>query len=191
MAVLAAYLLGTFPSAARRRPAVGLRPDGGGVAEPRGDERLPPRGRRAGAVVLALDLAKGAIAAGAGWAVGGHTRRGRLRRRRRARPLPPVTRGFRGGKGVATAAGAAIVLEPLVSLAVGVLFVAVLASGRRASVASVVAAVALPAGVAVAGRPAGEVALWVGVAVLVVVRHRSNLARLVAGTEPALPDRDA
>jgi len=31
--------------------------------------------------------------------------------------------------------------------------------------------------------------MWAGVAALVVVRHRSNLARLVAGTEPALPER--
>ena len=189
--MLAAYLLGTFPSAAVVGRRSGFDPSAAGSQNPGATNVYRLGGRRAGAVVLALDLAKGAIAAGAGWVVGGHTAGVACGAAAVLGHCLPVTRGLRGGKGVATAAGAAIVLEPFVSLAVGVLFVAVARLGRRASVASVVAAVALPAGVAIAGGPAVEVLLWVGVAVLVVVRHRSNLARLVAGTEPALPQRDA
>ena len=92
---------------------------------------------------------------------------------------------------MATAAGAAVVLEPLVSLAVGVLFVAVARLGPP-RVGGVGRRRRRPARRGRRRRPpAVEVLLWAGVAVLVVARHRSNLARLVAGTEPALPDRDA
>jgi acyl phosphate:glycerol-3-phosphate acyltransferase len=189
--VLAAYLLGTFPSAVVVGRRSGFDPTAAGSQNPGATNVYRLGGRRAGAVVLGLDLAKGVIAAGAGWALAGHTVGVACGAAAVLGHCLPVTRGLRGGKGVATAAGAAIVLEPVVSIVVGLLFVAVARLGRRASLASIVAAIAMPVGVAVAGRPAVEVVLWVAVAALVVVRHRSNLARLVAGTEPALPGPDA
>jgi glycerol-3-phosphate acyltransferase PlsY len=167
----------------------GFDPTAAGSQNPGATNAYRLGGRRAGALVLALDAAKGAVAAGAGWAIGGHCLGVACGAAAVVGHCLPVTRGLRGGKGVATAAGAAVVLEPAVSLGVGILFLVVARVGRRASVASVLAAVALPIGVAVRGRPLAEVAMWAGVAALVVVRHRSNLARLVAGTEPALPER--
>jgi len=189
-AVLGAYLLGTFPSALLVGRRSGFDPTAAGSQNPGATNAYRLGGRRAGVAVLALDVAKGAVAAGAGWVLGGHGLGVACGAASVVGHCLPVTRRFQGGKGVATAAGAAAVLEPVVSLAVGVLFVVVARVGRRASVASVVAAAALPIGVALAGRPLREVATWAGVAALVVLRHRSNLARLVAGTEPALPDRD-
>jgi glycerol-3-phosphate acyltransferase PlsY len=165
---------------------VGFDPTAAGSQNPGATNALRLGGRRAGAVVLGLDLAKGALAAGAGWAIDGRGLGVACGAAAVAGHCLPVTRRFLGGKGVATAAGAAIVLEPLVSLGIGVLFVVVAKAGRRASVASVAAALALPASVAATGRPAREIAAWAGVAALVVARHRSNLARLAAGTEPGV-----
>lgn len=101
----------------------------------------------------------------------------------------PVWLKFRGGKGVATSAGAVMAIAPgeaFVALAVwgGVR----LASGYI-SAASVVAAVSLPVcALAIEKEPLGRdlpvLAFAVVAAVLVVVRHRENLARLRDGTEP-------
>ena len=101
----------------------------------------------------------------------------------------PVYIGFRGGKGVATSAGVLAYVAPA-GVLVGLLaWLVVFAASRYISLASMVAAVATA--VAVAWRNAGrldEAKYVVGfaalVAVAVVVRHRSNIRRLLDGTEP-------
>lgn len=99
----------------------------------------------------------------------------------------PVWLKFRGGKGVATSAGVLLGVAPAaIGVALGV-FAVVLAATRRVSVGSILAAVAACA----AGwffypaRPilAGALTL---LAVLVVLRHRSNISRLLRGAEPPL-----
>lgn len=101
----------------------------------------------------------------------------------------PFWLGFRGGKGVATAAGVfAVVCWPAVLGAI-VLWVVVMAFWQYISLASVSAAAALPLLVYVlyAPRHAPPLAISVGTllaAVLVIVRHRGNIERLIAGTEP-------
>jgi glycerol-3-phosphate acyltransferase PlsY len=97
----------------------------------------------------------------------------------------PLTRRLRGGKGVATAAGGAAVLHPLIALALGVVFVVVARATRRASLGSLVIAVLLPVGVAVTGRPGWEVGAAAALGALVLVRHAANLRRLFEGTEHA------
>lgn len=107
----------------------------------------------------------------------------------------PLWLGFRGGKGVATGLGALLGLWPVLTLsgaaaAVGWI-IAILISGY-VSVASIAAAVLLPPlailSAALLGRPVDEIAVYAGVTVLlaalVVLRHRGNIARLRAGTEP-------
>lgn len=106
--------------------------------------------------------------------------------------------GFRGGKGAATAGGAWGVVAPLsLALALGV-WVVVFAIGRIVSLASVIAAVALPiATCLLRPRPWADPVAWLSVVtgVLIVVRHRSNLSRLAAGRERPLdlkgPGREA
>jgi glycerol-3-phosphate acyltransferase PlsY len=102
----------------------------------------------------------------------------------------PVFLWFRGGKGVATGAGAMLALEP-VALAAGLALWAVsLLMTRYMSVASMFGATAV-AGICFArrlraGRLGEDWPLWgltVVLAVLVVLRHRSNIARLVRGEE--------
>jgi acyl phosphate:glycerol-3-phosphate acyltransferase len=91
--------------------------------------------------------------------------------------------GFRGGKGVATGAGGLFVLFPIgASIALG-LWLVVLALTRYASLASMFAAVSLPISAFALHRSALMIGVCGAIAVFVVVRHRANIARLLAGTE--------
>ena len=85
----------------------------------------------------------------------------------------------------------AAVLLPLVALGLAALWAVAVGATRAASAGSVVVALGLPAGAAIAGRPGVEVAAFAGCGALVVLRHRSNLGRLRRGDEPTLagPDR--
>ena len=101
----------------------------------------------------------------------------------------PVYLNFRGGKGVATAAGVIFALNWMAGvIAFGVWLLFFLAS-RYVSLASVAAAIALPIGHVFTGRRFwGEQLLPVTIfcfaaALLVVVRHRDNLKRLLKGEE--------
>jgi glycerol-3-phosphate acyltransferase PlsY len=97
----------------------------------------------------------------------------------------PVWLGFRGGKGVATALGVFLALAPIVALAtVGVFLLTVLVS-RIVSLASIVAAITLPvfAMLLLPDRSPVYLAGVIFIALLVVVKHQANIARLLKGTE--------
>ncbi|HEX2099133.1 MAG TPA: glycerol-3-phosphate acyltransferase, partial [Candidatus Synoicihabitans sp.] len=91
--------------------------------------------------------------------------------------------GFRGGKGVATATGGFLVLMPIATLAAAAVWVITFYASRYVSLASILAALALPVAAWVAGRPALIVAIAAAVGLFVLIRHRANIARLLAGTE--------
>jgi glycerol-3-phosphate acyltransferase PlsY len=100
--------------------------------------------------------------------------------------VAPVWLGFKGGKGVATSAGALLGVWPVLTVAGllgAVVWFAVVKLTGYVGLASVAAAVALAM-----GRPAAEIVAYAGVAtglaLLVVWRHRSNLRNLRAGIEP-------
>ena len=99
---------------------------------------------------------------------------------------------FRGGKGVATAAGALLALDPIVFAAAWLVFLVVVALTRRIAPASMTAAVAAPLlqwGLAnVPGRKMSlaELAFTVTVALLIVAKHRLNIRNLLSGTEPKI-----
>lgn len=102
----------------------------------------------------------------------------------------PIWLGFRGGKGVATGAGAATVLSPAAGLAALVAFAIVFAIRRTVSLASIVAAVMYAIAVLAATRGdfANEshwplLAFAIAIPTLIVVRHRENIARLLRGEE--------
>jgi len=143
-------------------------------------------GKRAGALVLLGDLCKGMVAAGVGLASGSRGVAAACGLAAVVGHVLPATRRFRGGKGVATAAGVTLVLLPVAGVVLSLVWVAVAKVGKTASVASIVVAVALPAAAAVDGRPLGEVLAFAACGVLVVVRHRSNIDRLLRGEEPTL-----
>ncbi|MEJ1965712.1 MAG: glycerol-3-phosphate 1-O-acyltransferase PlsY [Gammaproteobacteria bacterium] len=98
----------------------------------------------------------------------------------------PVWYGFRGGKGVATLIGVVFGVEPvLLAVVLAVWLVMVMLFGF-VGLASIVAALSIAGFVAVTGMQPHEPLLFFGIAVsaLVVFTHRSNLARMRAGTEP-------
>lgn len=100
--------------------------------------------------------------------------------------FPPYS-GFRGGQGVAVAAGAFACLAPWAVAGVALLWLAVVGVWRYLSLGSILAGAALPVFAYALHRPDLPVLLAAMVAAsLVIVRHSANIRRLVAGTEPRL-----
>ena len=98
--------------------------------------------------------------------------------------LYPVWLRFRGGKGVATLLGVLIPLLWQAALVYAILWVLLLATVRISSVAGIAAAVSAP--VVAAILRSSLFAMLLAFALLVVWKHRSNIARLIAGTEPRI-----
>ena len=103
----------------------------------------------------------------------------------------PVTLGFRGGKGVATGSGVAIVIAPLAASLGYAAWILTLLCSRTVSASSLAAAGALVVGrIAFTTEPWGAglpgTLLCVVGGLLVMVRHRANAARIIAGTEPTI-----
>jgi glycerol-3-phosphate acyltransferase PlsY len=183
--VVPAYLLGTFPTAALVGRREGRDPTREGSGNPGATNVLRTMGRRAGALVLVGDLAKGALAAGMGLATGNRAVGVACGLAAVVGHVFPVTRRFRGGKGVATGAGMALVLLPGVALALAVVWLVTVKVLRAASAGSVAVAVGFPVGAWLVGRPWGEVLAFAAGSLLIVGRHRENLDRLRRGDEPS------
>jgi glycerol-3-phosphate acyltransferase PlsY len=98
----------------------------------------------------------------------------------------PIWLKFRGGKGVATACGAFAALTPTAALAAVSAFAVMVWKTRYVSVGSMVAAVLLPPFAYATGAPGPVVLSALGVAVLVLARHRANAPRLSSGREVRL-----
>ena len=184
-----AYLLGSLSFAVllvRLSTGKDIRAEGSGNAG--ATNVLRAHGKKLGLAVAALDIGKGALAvflvrqvtadpryaaAAAFAAVLGH--------------VFPIFYGFRGGKGVATAVGAFLMLAPIPTLVCIGIFIAVVAATRYVSVGSMVAMVLLPP---VAGalfhEPRPRVVAAAATAALIVVKHRENLRRLAQGGERKL-----
>lgn len=128
-------------------------------------------------VVLAARLAGGtaAPAAAAVAAVLGH--------------IYPIWLRFRGGKGVATAAGAFALLAPLATALAAITFVGAIWMTRYISLGSLVATATLPALAWLTDAPVPVVVGGVIAALVIVERHRGNVARLQAGTERRIGQR--
>lgn len=194
--VAAAYLIGAIPwgyLVGRFYGGIDLRAVGSGGTG--ATNALRTMGKGASIAVLVLDFLKGAfVVLAAGWlgfglwwqaaagiaAVAGHC-------------WSPYI-GFKGGKGVATGAGAAIALCPMVALVLPVLAVVVWAT-RYVSLGSLVGAGLATIGtvfLAVAGRTPWSTAIAVAmISAIIVWQHRGNISRLMAGTERKFGERIA
>jgi glycerol-3-phosphate acyltransferase PlsY len=186
--VVAAYFLGTFPTAqlvGRRR---GFDPVHSGSGNPGASNSFRVGGKAAGVLVLLGDVAKGAVATGVGLAVDGRALGFAMGTAAVVGHIAPVTRGFRGGKGVATALGQATALSIWTLPAAAVAFGVGLAAGHSATIGSMVAVVAVFLVFVVERRPAWEIAAVFAICALIVWRHRGNLAKL-RHHEPSTSDR--
>lgn len=101
----------------------------------------------------------------------------------------PIWLGFKGGKGVATSIGTLLALSWIAALIVCLVWVVVFYVTRFVSLASIVAAIALPATseiLLLRNKIASPVLVYFSLclAAIVVLRHRSNISRLLKGTEP-------
>jgi glycerol-3-phosphate acyltransferase PlsY len=184
VAIVFGYLLGSIPFALllTRRQGIELR--NVGSRNPGAANVLRSAGIGPAVAVMLLDAAKGtfavaaarlmsddvAVATGAGLAaIVGH--------------IYPVWCGFRGGKGVAASAGVFVLLAPLATAIATLVFVATTAATRFISAGSIAGALALPVAAAVGHLPNPVVAGTLLAAAIVLVRHRDNVSRLMAGTE--------
>ena len=186
LAAAAGYLLGALPFAywVARAKGVDIFKVGSGNAGATNVLRV--MGPGPGGLVFFLDGAKGSLAAG--W------------------PLLPVVAGgetaslcglvgavlghsfscftgFRGGKSVATAAGGFAVLFPAGAGCALAVFALTLALFRYVALSSMLGAVALAASAVMLGRSGLVIGVACGAAGFVILRHRSNISRLLAGTE--------
>ena len=193
LAVVAAYLLGSLSFATilvRVFRKQDVRELGSGNAG--ATNVLRTAGGRLAAATMALDVLKGAAAVllmravtydprwaglAAVAAVLGH--------------VFPVFFGFRGGKGVATVIGAFLVLAPLAVLLVVLVFAAVVATTRYVSLGSVTAACVLPLALRLLRAPDAVIVTGAAMTLLLLVSHRANIRRLLAGTERRLGKKDA
>lgn len=104
--------------------------------------------------------------------------------------LYPVWLKFRGGKGVATLLGVMAVLFPTGAVVYAFVWIGLLLLARISSVAGMSAAASAPISAALSGQMALVPAL-AGFALLVIWKHKANIARLRAGTEPRVGSKGA
>lgn len=97
----------------------------------------------------------------------------------------PVYLSFRGGKGVATGCGALIGLDWRLFPIGGAVWLGTMAATRYVGLSSILMGITFPLAAAWLRGPADPVVLGAGLlTLLILVRHRSNMARMLAGTEP-------
>ena len=176
IAVLAGYALGTLPTAHLATRRHGLDPTRVGTRNPGATNVLQNVGRVPGVLTLLGDLAKGAVAAGIGWAVDGRTLAVACGAAAIVGHVAPVTRSFRGGKGVATGLGMTAVAFPLAALVGVVLFAVAWTILRRSSVVQEAGIVAMPAVAAATGATGVELVVLTAAVALVAVRLRLGRA---------------
>jgi glycerol-3-phosphate acyltransferase PlsY len=181
--LIPAYLLGTFPSAVLVARAGGHDVTAEGSKNPGASNVARLMGWKAGLLVLVADFGKGAIASGVGLAVAGRGGAFALGIAAVLGHMFPVTRRFKGGKGVATAGGMLVVLYPVIVVILGVVWFLVARVLKLASVGSLLCAVLFPVLVGVAGYGVEEVVAISALAVVVIARHAANVRRLVQGRE--------
>jgi glycerol-3-phosphate acyltransferase PlsY len=182
------YLLGSIPNgylAGRWLKGIDLRQCGSGSTG--ATNVLRSVGKGPALVVFLLDVGKGALAvllaksfglnewvqvlAGLA-ALAGH--------------IWPVWLGWKGGKAVATGLGMFLGLAWPVGLACFGLFMALFSLSRIVSISSIISAIGLPVLMVISGSSSAYVVVSLVASVLVLWRHRSNIERLIAGTEPRI-----
>ena len=188
LALAGSYLVGSIPTAyllVKRLKRVDVRTVGSGNVGATNVTRAAGLG--AGTAVFVLDLAKGLVAV---WGLAPWL----------ARPVTPAVQlacglaavvghvfpvflGFRGGKGVATTIGVLIGTVPLIAVVCLAVWAGCFLVWRYVSVGSLATAVTLPLVQTLVHRPLPEILLGAALAGVIIARHRTNIIRLLHGTE--------
>ncbi|MBP9910311.1 MAG: glycerol-3-phosphate 1-O-acyltransferase PlsY [Rubrivivax sp.] len=197
LAMLAAYLVGSLSFAVLISRVMGLAdPRSYGSRNPGATNVLRSGNRAAAVLTLALDALKGYVPVllclvyGSRYGLG-ETAAAFVGLAAFLGHLWPVFFRFQGGKGVATAAGVLMALNPWLGLATLATWLIIAAFFRYSSLASVVAAVFAPFYQALIwGLEPGILAL-IGMSLLLVWRHEGNIRKLIAGTESKLGQKAA
>ncbi|MGM0554399.1 MAG: glycerol-3-phosphate 1-O-acyltransferase PlsY [Pseudomonadota bacterium] len=194
LGIVIAYLLGSLSTAILVSKVMGLPdPRTTGSGNPGATNVLRTGGKKAAILTLLGDVAKGWLPVFvvlqldlvSGWAVGlvglaaflGH--------------LYPTFYQFRGGKGVATALGVILALHPLTAALTVLTWLLVAAIGRYSSLAALVAAALAPIYLVLFGIDPWIVTAVAAMAVLLFIRHDSNIRRLMRGEEPKIGRKKA
>ena len=90
---------------------------------------------------------------------------------------------FKGGKGVATGAGVIIALSPIIGLVMIILAAILIYVTRYVALTSIVCAIATPLLFYILKYPIAYVGMFAAIGIFIIVRHRSNIERLLKGTE--------
>jgi glycerol-3-phosphate acyltransferase PlsY len=184
LSILVGYLAGSVPFAflLARRAGIDVRQEGSGNVGAANVMRTTGLGR--GLAVMTLDIAKGAAAVAIAYlSAGGIAIPALTGTAAVVGHIYPVWLRFRGGKGIAVAAGAFGMLSPIATGIALTLFVVIVWTTRYVSLGSVAATLALPPAAWLTGAPAAVVGAAAGSAGLILFRHRANLRRLRSGTE--------
>lgn len=188
------YLLGSFPAGylAGRSAGIDIRHLGSGNIGATNVLRV--LGKPYGYAVFAIDAGKGFAAVRLAYAMFGRSPRPEYYAIAAAILVIaghafPIWLRFKGGKGVATTLGAVAGLAPIAVAPTAIIWLLVFGVSRYVSLASIIAAALLPVVIGVLLRfqiTSGVALLYfaTAIALLIIWRHRGNLARLRAGTEP-------
>ncbi len=197
LALLAAYLVGSLSFAVLISRVMGLAdPRSYGSRNPGATNVLRSGNRAAAVITLALDALKGYVPVLLCLVYGprfglGETAAAFVGLAAFLGHLWPVFFRFQGGKGVATAAGVLMALNPWLGVAVLASWVIIAAFFRYSSLASLVAALFAPFYQALIwGLEPGILAI-IGISLLLVWRHEGNIRKLLAGTESKLGQKAA
>lgn len=182
IAIIIAYFCGTLPVAILIAKSKGIDITTIGSGNPGASNVARALGTKYGVLVFVGDALKGALPV---LAVLSH------------RPIAyvcataavfghvfPVTRKFKGGKGVATGAGSLLPLHPFLLIGSALVWLLVTKLTKKASIASIVIVPMLITAFVMSGTPTWEVLSLIVIGVLVEIRHASNIKRLLSGTEP-------
>ena len=190
--LLLGYLLGSIPSgwlAGRWLKNIDIRELGSGSTG--ATNVLRQVGKGPALVVFLIDVGKGAAAVLIARALGlGDWIQVLAGLTALAGHIWPVWLGFKGGKAVATGLGMFLGLAWPVGLASFGVFMAVFSLSRLVSLASVLAAISLPLLMAAGSGSTANLVVALVAMLLVLWRHRSNIQRLLNGTEPKLGQKD-
>ena len=185
LVIILGYLLGSIPFAfilVKKKTGMDIRHQGSGNVGTTNASRI--LGKQWALVVLALDYAKGLFATLIGVSVGGPLGGGLVGFAAILGHMFPIWLGFKGGKGMATGFGMVCILSPLGTVYALLTWIVILFFSRYVSLASIGACLVFWGYTLVGDQVMGLKIILTLIVFAIIYLHRSNIKRLLAGTEP-------